>query len=342
MQHILITGGAGYIGSHTALALLEAGFSISIVDNFANSSIQAVERLQQLSAKRLTLHQFDLADKQRLQQVFSQTKVDAVMHFAGLKAVGESVAQPLRYYANNLLSSINLVQVMQANECRTLIFSSSATVYGAAKRMPISEQESIKPTNTYGHTKAMIEQMLIDQAAADSNWRICLLRYFNPVGAHPSGRIGEDPRGMPNNLMPVISQVAMGRLACVQVFGSDYPTADGSGVRDYIHVQDLAAGHLAALRYLDKLVPGQGACLPINLGTGMGYSVLDLIECYQNATGARIAYQQAPRRAGDVAECYADPSQAQELFGWSAKQDLASMCASAHNWQIQNPNGYSA
>ena len=342
MQHILITGGAGYIGSHTALALLEAGFSISIVDNLVNSSIRAIERLQQLSAKQLTFHQFDLTDKQRLQQVFSQTKVDAVMHFAGLKAVGESVAQPLRYYANNLLSSINLVQVMQANECHTLIFSSSATVYGAAKRMPISEQESIKPTNTYGHTKAMIEQMLIDQAAADSNWRICLLRYFNPVGAHSSGQIGEDPRGMPNNLMPVISRVAMGRLACVQVFGTDYPTADGSGVRDYIHVQDLAAGHLAALRYLDKLVPGQGACLPINLGTGMGYSVLDLIECYQNATGARIAYQQAPRRAGDVAECYADPSRAQKLLNWSAEHGLASMCTSAHNWQTQNPNGYSA
>ena len=346
MPHVLLTGGAGYIGSHTALALLEAGFEVSVVDNLSNSSEQALHRVRELAGKDFAWHLIDLRDQAALAQLFATSSFDAVIHFAGLKAVGESVAQPLRYYDNNLNSTISLLQCMQQHRCQTLIFSSSATVYGDAERVPITEQESIKPTNTYGRSKAMIEQMLFDLARSEPGWCISILRYFNPVGAHPSGRIGEDPKGIPNNLMPVISQVACGKLEQVQVFGTDYPTPDGSGVRDYIHVQDLAEGHLRALLYLQQSTDAaasqasQSECRAVNLGTGRGYSVLEMLAAYQSSTGVQIKHQITAPRPGDVATCYADPSLAQQLFNWQATRSIETMCTSTHNWQTQNPRGY--
>ena len=338
MKHILVTGGAGYIGSHTTLALLEAGLQVSVVDSLVNSSELVITRLRALSGRDFAFYHADLRDSGALESIFNQRRVDAVVHFAGLKAVGESVSQPLLYYDNNLSATMRLLECMRAHGCHCLAFSSSATVYGAAGTVPITEQEAVQPTNPYGHSKAMIERFLLDLQAAEPGWRIALLRYFNPVGAHPSGQIGEDPRGTPNNLMPYISQVAVGRRDYLQVFGSDYPTTDGSGVRDYIHVEDLSLGHLRALEYLQA--QSSGLCTTFNLGTGQGYSVLEVIRAYERSTGVRIAYRLGARRAGDVALCYADPSYAQQALGWRARLSLEQMCASAHNWQLQNPEGY--
>lgn len=337
-MHIVVTGGAGYIGSHTCLELLNAGHEITVIDNLCNASRQALLRVEELTGKALTLHEVDLLDHRALENVFQQQPtIDAVIHFAGLKAVGESVSQPLRYYSNNLSGTINLCQVMQQYGVNNIVFSSSATVYGEPDSVPITESFPLHPaTNPYGRIKAMIEDILRDIFTAQPHWNIALLRYFNPVGAHESGRIGEDPNGPPNNLMPYISQVAVGRLKELRVFGSDYPTPDGTGIRDYIHVVDLAQGHLHALTKL-KEHPG---LVTYNLGTGKGYSVLEMIRAFEQASGKSIAYSFAPRRAGDIAECYADPGLALRELGWKAERGLDAMCKDSWRWQSMNPEGY--
>jgi UDP-glucose 4-epimerase len=333
---ILVTGGAGYIGSHTCLELLRAGYEVIVVDNLSNSKEESLKRVQDLSAKRLSFFKVDLLDKPALDRVFQGASIDAVVHFAGLKAVGESVTIPLRYYQNNVTGTIVLCQVMEKHGVKNIVFSSSATVYGDPHSVPIREDFPLSPTNPYGRTKWMIEEILRDLHRTDSAWNIGLLRYFNPVGAHPSGRIGEDPNGIPNNLLPYISQVAVGKLQELPVFGNDYSTPDGTGVRDYIHVVDLATGHIAALRKLGS-DPG---VVTYNLGTGRGYSVLEMISAFEKVSQKKISHKIVGRRAGDIASCYADPSLAKRELNWSADRGIDEMCADSWHWQSSNPNGY--
>jgi UDP-glucose 4-epimerase len=334
---VLLTGGAGYIGSHTAVVLLEAGHEVAVVDNLSNASREALRRVEELTGRTVRLHEVDVRDRRALAGVFDEEAPAAVVHFAGLMAVGESVAEPLRYYDNNVAGTVALVEVMRDHDVRDLVFSSSATVYGDPPVVPITEATRLDATNPYGRTKLVIEELLRDVAASEpGRWRIALLRYFNPVGAHPSGRIGEDPAGIPNNLMPFVMQVAVGRHPRVRVFGDDYPTPDGTGVRDYLHVVDLAEGHLAALAALPKLEGAEA----VNLGTGRGYSVLEVIAATAEAVGHEIPYEITGRRPGDIAACWADPSRAAELLGWRATRDLPDMCADAWRWQSANPKGY--
>ena len=334
---VLVTGGTGYIGSHTCVELLERGHEVVLVDNLVNSKTAVLERITQITGKTPTFHELDVRDESALSAVFDRHKIDCVIHFAGLKAVGESVEKPLLYYDNNLNSTLTLCRVMEKHGCKSLIFSSSATVYGSDNEMPLTEASRTgNCTNPYGWTKYMGEQILRDIAKADPDWSVVLLRYFNPVGAHPSGRMGEDPRGIPNNLMPYISQVAVGRREHLSVFGSDYPTHDGTGVRDYIHVVDLARGHAVALDYLTT---HKGEAV-FNLGTGVGCSVLDMVHAFEEATGVPIPCQIAPRRPGDLAVCYADPKKSNEVLHWTAERTLVDMCRDSFCWQSQNPMGY--
>ena len=335
---ILITGGAGYIGSHTLVEFLRAGCELVVIDSLRNSKQEAVRRVERISGKRVTFYQLDVRDREGLQRVFREHAIDAVIHFAGLKAVGESVEKPLDYYDTNVTGSLVLLEVMAAAGVKTLVFSSSATVYGNPQSVPIREDFPLSATNPYGRSKLMVEEILRDLYLSDKSWRIALLRYFNPVGAHASGLIGEDPNGIPNNLMPIVAQVAVGRLASLAVYGNDYPTRDGTGVRDYIHVVDLALGHVKALEALQQ----RGGLLTVNLGTGNGYSVLDVVRAFEAASGRAVAYQFAPRRAGDIAECFADPLLAAELIGWRATRGINEMCVDAWRWQCGNPQGYDA
>jgi len=337
-MHIIVTGGAGYIGSHTCLELLNTGHVVTVIDNLCNASPEGLHRVEELTGKTIHFYQADLLDPAAVDQVFKENPdAAAVIHFAGLKAVGESVKKPLLYYRNNLTGTINLCQSMQKHGIKNIVFSSSATVYGDPASVPITEDFPLLAcTNPYGRTKSMIEDILRDVHTADPNWNIALLRYFNPVGAHESGRIGEDPNGIPNNLMPYISQVAVGKLKELSVFGDDYSTPDGTGVRDYIHVVDLAAGHLRALEKL-KEKPG---IVTYNLGTGQGYSVLDMVKAFEKASGKKVAYRIAPRRSGDIAQCYADPSLAAKDLDWKAKRGVDEMCIDSWHWQSNNPNGY--
>lgn len=334
---ILVTGGAGFIGSHTCVELLEAGYEVVVVDNLANSKPEVLRRVEELTGKELSFYQVDLLDKTALDTVFQQESIGAVIHFAGLKAVGESVRLPLHYYQNNIGGTLNLCDVMRDHDVTQLVFSSSATVYGDPQRVPIKEDFPRSATNPYGRSKLMLEDIFYDLCASDAAWNIALLRYFNPVGAHPSGRIGEDPHGIPNNLMPYITQVAVGKLPRLSVFGGNYPTHDGTGVRDYIHVVDLARGHLHALQ---RCTPTMGI-VAYNLGTGQGCSVLDVITAFETASGKSIPYDIVERRPGDAAACYADVSKAKAELDWVAINDLATMCADAWRWQSDNPNGYS-
>ncbi len=336
-MHILVTGGAGYIGSHTVLELLEAGHQVTVVDNLVNSKEESLRRVAALTGKKARFFKADLLDAEALEKVFTAASYDAVIHFAGLKAVGESVQKPLYYYHNNMTGTFILLDLMRKYGCRNIVFSSSATVYGIPEKVPLTEDSPLFAINPYGRTKLFLEDVLRDVAVAEKDLGVVLLRYFNPVGAHKSGRIGEDPNGIPNNLLPYISQVAVGKLEKLRVFGGDYPTKDGTGVRDYIHVVDLARGHLAAL---EKIAENPGKVFAVNLGTGSGYSVLDMLHAFEKACGRTLPYEIVPRRAGDAAECYADPSYARELLGWQATHTLDDMCADAWRWQSQNPNGY--
>ena len=333
----LVTGGAGYIGSHTCVELLSAGQDVVVVDDLSNASLEALRRMQELGGRSLReFVQGDVRNAELLAQVFAAHEVDAVIHFAASKAVGESVAQPLAYYDNNLGGLVALLRAMQVAGCRRMVFSSSATVYGEPARVPIDEGFPTTATNPYGWTKLMGEQILRDLATSDDSWKVVLLRYFNPVGAHVSGRIGEDPDGLPNNLMPYVSQVAVGKLPRLRVFGGDYPTADGTGVRDYIHVVDLALGHLKALERIDAL----SGVTTLNLGTGRGYSVLEMVRAFEAACGRAVPFEVVARRPGDIAACWADPALALQTLGWRAERDLVTMCADAWRWQSLNPQGY--
>ena len=333
---IFVTGGAGYIGSHTCVELLNAGHQVSVFDNFSNSQPEALTRVEHITGKKPLLFQGDIRDKAALFEALRQSQATAVIHFAGLKAVGESVAQPLAYYDNNVVGTVRLLEVMNACGIKALVFSSSATVYGDPQYLPLTEDHPLSATNPYGKTKLVIEDMLNDLYRSDTSWRINILRYFNPVGAHASGLIGEDPRGIPNNLLPYVAQVAVGRREFLNVWGNDYATSDGTGIRDYIHVVDLALGHLKALERLQ-----QGPqCQAINLGTGTGYSVLEMVRAFERASGRAVPYQIAPRRVGDVAACYADPAQALVLLGWQAQRGLDAMCEDTWRWQHNNPGGY--
>ena len=333
---ILVTGGAGYIGSHTALELLRAGHDVVVVDNLVNSHEEALRRVERLAGRPLTFRKLDLLVKEALAGIFDADPIDAVIHFAALKSVGESVAQPLRYYQNNVTGTLNLLEVMEQHGTRRIVFSSSATVYGDPATMPITEDMPLLPVNPYGQTKVAVEKILSDLARSDDRWAISILRYFNPIGADPSGLIGEDPNGIPNNLVPYIAQVAVGRLPHLPVYGSDYPTPDGTGVRDYIHVVDLALGHLKAL---DKLRDGTGLFV-YNLGTGRGYSVLEVANAFERACGRPIPLRTLPPRPGDAAVSYADPSRAEQDLGWRAERDLDEMVVDTWRWQSQNPDGY--
>ena len=333
---VLITGGAGYIGSHTCLQLLQANYDIVVLDNLSNSQTESLDRVRQLSGKDFPFIKGDIRDASLLRTVFSQYPITSVIHFAGLKAVGESTEKPLLYYENNVVGSLNLLKVMMEFGVKSIVFSSSATVYGDPESVPVKENAPLFATNPYGQTKLMIENILRDVYQADNNWRIAILRYFNPIGAHESGLIGEDPNGIPNNLLPYVAQVAVGKLQRLRVFGNDYPTHDGTGVRDYIHVVDLADGHLAALKHLEK----SSTLITVNLGTGLGYSVLDVVNTFSDKCGTKIAYDILPRRAGDVAINYADPTLAKNLLGWTAKKDLQQMCSDTWRWQSMNPLGY--
>jgi len=335
-MRILVTGGTGYIGSHTVVELLQAGYGVTIVDNLSNSSGKVLERIERICGRSVEFHQLDLRDERALDQLLRDGAFSAVIHFAGLKAVGESVELPLDYYENNVGGTLVLLQSMARNRLKNLVFSSSATVYGDPARVPIDENAPLGPTNPYGRTKLMIEEILRDLQHSDPEWNIVMLRYFNPIGAHESGLIGEDPRGIPNNLLPYVAQVAVGKRERLAVFGNDYPTVDGTGVRDYIHVVDLALGHLRALEVI-ATCPGMLCC---NLGTGTGYSVLEVVEAFRKASGVDIPYVIAPRRPGDIATCYADPAYAREVLGWQAERDLERMCVDAWRWQSQNPEGY--
>ena len=334
---ILVTGGAGFIGSHTLIELVEAGHAPVVVDNLSNSSPKAIERVEKIVGKTIPFYNVDIRDREGLEKVFAENTFDCCIHFAGLKAVGESVQKPWEYYENNIGGTLVLVDVMRKHGCKNIIFSSSATVYGAPETMPITEDcPKGTVTNPYGWTKYMLEQVLSDIQKADPEWNVVLLRYFNPIGAHKSGTIGEDPNGIPNNLMPYITQVAVGKLPQLGVFGNDYPTHDGTGVRDYIHVVDLAKGHVCALQAIAKKC-GLGI---YNLGTGQGYSVLDLVKAFEAATGVKVPYVIKPRRSGDVAECWSDPSKAAKELGWKAQYGVQEMCEDAWRWQKNNPNGY--
>lgn len=333
---ILVTGGAGYIGSHTCVELLNSGYETVVLDNLSNSKPESLKRVKELTGQKFKFYNADVLDKDGLEKVFFENRIDAVVHFAGLKAVGESVEIPLRYYHNNITGTIILCQTMQKYRVKKLVFSSSATVYGNPESVPISEYFPLNATSPYGRTKLMTEEMLRDLFISDNNWSIALLRYFNPIGAHPSGRIGEDPEGVPNNLMPYISQVAVGKLKELRVFGTDYPTSDGTGVRDYIHVVDLAIGHLRAL---EKVMPTTGLDA-YNLGTGRGYSVLEVIRAFEKASGRKVPYAAVDRRPGDVAVCYANPEKAGRELNWFAERGIEDMCNHTWNWQLNNPNGY--
>jgi len=334
---VLLTGATGYIASHTWLALAAAGYEVVGIDNFVNSSAEVLARLQALGGKAPDFVEADVRDKAALETVFASQPIDAVVHFAALKAVGESTAKPLAYFANNVGGLLSLCEVMAAHGCKTIVFSSSATVYGKPERLPIDEDAPLSTTSPYGATKLMGEEILREVQAADPSWAVALLRYFNPVGAHESGMIGEDPRGTPNNLMPYVTQVAVGKRDRLRVFGNDYDTPDGTGVRDYIHVQDLADGHVAALRYLLDAKRS----ITANLGTGRGYSVLELVRAFERASGRDVPCEIVARRPGDVDACYADPSRARRLLGWQARRDIDAMCADSWRWQRMNPNGYS-
>jgi len=343
---ILVTGGAGFIGSHTCVELLNAGFEVTVFDNFCNSHPEALARVERITGRKLGLVRGDCRDRAVLAAALRASKADAVIHFAGLKAVGESVKQPLAYYDNNVVGTLRLLEAMAECGVKTLVFSSSATVYGDPQKLPLTEDHPLSATNPYGRSKLMIEEILRDLQCSDASWRIGILRYFNPVGAHASGLIGEDPRGIPDNLMPFVAQVAVGRREILNVWGNDYPTPDGTGVRDYIHVVDLALGHLKALEALaasgrlQAQGPVQTGCLTVNLGTGKGYSVLDMVRAFEQASGRQVPYRVAPRRPGDIASCYADPELADELLGWRAERGLEEMCADAWRWQNANPAGY--
>ena len=336
-MNVLLAGGAGYIGSHTCVELINAGHEVVIADNFSNSCPEAVARVEEITGRKIPLYEADVCDKTAVEKIFSENKIDAVIHFAGLKAVGESCEKPVEYYRNNIDSTLTLLETMKKYGVNNFIFSSSATVYGTPKTVPLVEtMPTGSPTNPYGWTKLMMEQILADTARANPEMSIVLLRYFNPIGAHESGRIGEDPNGIPNNLMPYITQVAAGRLKCLGVFGNDYPTHDGTGVRDYIHVVDLAKGHVKALDYSAE---HKGTEI-FNLGTGTGYSVLDIVNAFSKVNNIEIPYEIKPRRAGDVAECYADASKAAKMLGWTAEKNLEDMCRDSWNWQSNNVNGY--
>ena len=334
---ILVTGGAGYIGSHTCVELLNAGYEVVVVDNLYNSSEESLRRVEKITGKKVTFYQVDLLDETRLEDIFKREKFEAVIHFAGFKAVGESVAKPLEYYQNNITGTLVLCKLMRKYGVKNLVFSSSATVYGDPAFIPITEEcPKGQCTNPYGQTKSMLEQILIDLNISDPEWNIIILRYFNPIGAHKSGLIGEDPKGIPNNLLPYIAQVAVGKLECVGVFGDDYDTPDGTGVRDYIHVVDLAIGHVKAIQ---KFKENKGVLI-YNLGTGKGYSVLDMINAFEKASGRKIPYIIKPRRSGDIATCYSNAEKAKEELGWTAERGLDEMCEDAWRWQSKNPNGY--
>ena len=333
---ILITGGAGYIGSHTMVELLNAGRELVVVDNFMNSKPTSLERVRKITGKDFKFFEVDLLDKEALDRVVRENNIDSCIHFAGLKAVGESCAKPLLYYHNNITGTLNLCDVLQKYGAKRIVFSSSATVYGNPASVPITEDFPLSTTNPYGETKLMIERILSDLYKADNEWSISILRYFNPIGAHSSGLIGEDPQGIPNNLLPDITQVAAGRRECLSIFGSDYKTHDGTGVRDYIHVVDLARAHLKAIERAETLTGVE----QFNIGTGVGYSVLDIVHAYEKATGIKINYQIVDRRPGDIDECYANPKKAAELLGWSAEYNIEDMCRDSYNWQLKNPNGY--
>ncbi|TDL73757.1 UDP-glucose 4-epimerase GalE [Rhodococcus qingshengii] len=333
---ILVTGGAGYIGTHTCVELLNSGYEIVVLDNLLNSKPEALKRVKELTGKDYKFYEVDLLDRVKVEEVFAENNIEAVIHFAGLKAVGESVSIPLHYYHNNITGTLILCEVMNKFGVKNIVFSSSATVYGMPERMPISEEDPLSATNPYGSTKLMIEQILRDLYVSDSSWSIALLRYFNPIGAHESGRIGEDPNGIPNNLMPFITQVAVGKLEKLRVFGNEYPTVDGTGVRDYIHVVDLAKGHLKAL----EKVTGATGVEAYNLGTGNGYSVLEMVKAFEKASGINIPYQIVENRPGDVAVCYADSSKAKTELGWTAEKGIEEMCRDSWRWQSENPNGY--
>ena len=336
-MNILVTGGAGFIGSHTLIELIEAGHSPVVVDNLSNSSPKAIERVEKIVGKTIPFYNVDIRDREGMEKVFAENAFDCCIHFAGLKAVGESVQKPWEYYENNIGGTLVLVDVMRKHGLKNIIFSSSATVYGAPETMPITEDcPKGTVTNPYGQTKSMLEQVLTDIQKADPDWNVVLLRYFNPIGAHKSGTIGEDPNGIPNNLMPYITQVAVGKLQQLGVFGNDYPTHDGTGVRDYIHVVDLAKGHVCALSAIEK----ECGLAIYNLGTGQGYSVLDLVKAFEKATGVKVPYAIKPRRSGDVAECWSDPSKAAKELGWKAQYGIEDMCEDAWRWQKNNPNGY--
>ncbi len=333
---ILITGGAGYIGSHTMVEFLSAGRELVVVDNFINSKPESLRRVKELTGKDFRFYEVDLLDKAALEQVFMENKIDACIHFAGLKAVGESCEKPLLYYHNNITGTLNLCELLAKYGAKRIVFSSSATVYGKPASVPITEDFPTSTTNPYGETKLMIERILKDLQTADPEWSIAVLRYFNPIGAHPSGRIGEDPQGIPNNLLPYVSQVATGRREFLSIFGDDYVTHDGTGVRDYIHVVDLARAHLRAIEYAEQTT----GIDYFNIGTGIGYSVLDIVHAYEKATGAKVPYRIAPRRSGDIDECYANPEKAARVLGWRAEYSLEEMCRHAYGWQWKNPKGY--
>ena len=335
---ILVTGGAGFIGSHTCVELLEAGYDVVVADNLYNASKKALDRVEQITGKKVTFYEADILDRDAMNEIFDKEDIDSVIHFAGLKAVGESVAKPIEYYYNNVAGTLVLCDVMRKHNVKNIVFSSSATVYGDPAFVPITEEcPKGKITNPYGQTKGMLEQVLEDIYVSDPEWKVVLLRYFNPIGAHKSGLIGEDPKGIPNNLVPYVAQVAIGKLECLGVFGDDYDTPDGTGVRDYIHVVDLAKGHVAAIKKIEEI---QNGVLIYNLGTGKGYSVLDVVHAFEKACGKKIPYAIKPHRPGDIATCYADPSKAKDELGWTAQYGIEEMCEDSWRWQTMNPNGY--
>ena len=335
-KKILVTGGAGYIASHTEVELLNRGYEVIAFDNMVNSCDESIKRVEKITGKKIKFYNADMRDREAMEKIFSENEIDAVIHFAGLKAVGESVSMPLEYYDNNIYGTLVLLEVMKKYGVKKIVFSSSATVYGTPERLPLDEDCSLSTTNPYGSTKLMLEGIMKDLYISDNSWNIVLLRYFNPVGAHESGMIGEDPKGIPNNLAPFIAKVAAGKLPCINVFGNDYDTPDGTGVRDYIHVVDLAKGHLKAL---DKAYSTKGVNI-YNLGTGCGYSVLEVVKAFEKASGVTIPYVVQPRRPGDIATCYANPQKAEKELGWKAEKGIDEMCADSYRWQSQNPNGY--